>query len=92
MEVLIENPPLIPGNNAFNGTNSYTSSNIMYNMDHGFLRYRTCCNAGDTEIVIKLTSGQDFVMINNVITMLNSELPDATIAIDDLDILCEKSR
>src|SRR5690606_6658779 len=26
--VLIDNPPLNPGNNAFNGTNSYTGSNV----------------------------------------------------------------
>src|SRR5690606_3634684 len=31
--ILIDNPPLNPGNNAFNGTNSYTNSNTLYNMD-----------------------------------------------------------
>ena len=28
---------------------------------------------------IELTSGQDLVMVNNIITVLNSQLPDATI-------------
>ena len=31
--VLIANPPLNPGNNAFNSTNSYTNSFDLYNMD-----------------------------------------------------------
>ena len=30
---------------------------------------------------LALTSGQDFVMINNIITVLNSQLPDATITL-----------
>ena len=30
---IINNPPLNPGNNAFNGTNSITGSNSLYNMD-----------------------------------------------------------
>jgi hypothetical protein len=35
---------------------------------------------GDTSAKIQLTSGQDFVMINSIVTKLNSQLPDATIA------------
>src|SRR5690606_32173958 len=30
---LISNPPLNPANNVFNGTNSFTGSNQLYNMD-----------------------------------------------------------
>lgn len=88
---LIDNPPLNPGNNAFNGTNSYTGSNTMYNMDLDFYDIENVVMPGDTEITINLTSGQDLVMINNVITSVNSELPDATITIDDLGVLCENN-
>jgi hypothetical protein len=37
-------------------------------------------NIGDTA-QIQLTSGQDFVMINAIVTKLNSQLPDATPAL-----------
>jgi hypothetical protein len=32
-------------------------------------------NIGDTSAQIQLTSGQDFVMINAIVTKLNSQLP-----------------
>jgi hypothetical protein len=40
-------------------------------------------NIGDTS-QIQLTSGQDFVMINAIVTKLNSQLPDATLRINDI--------
>ena len=85
---LIENPPLNPGDNAFNGTNSYTNSTEMYNMDLDYYAIEDVVSPGDTSITINLTSGQDFVMINNIITNVNSEIPDATIVIDSLGVLC----
>jgi hypothetical protein len=33
---IISNPPLNPANNAFNSTNSFTASNVLYNMDIDF--------------------------------------------------------
>src|SRR5690606_27455725 len=87
--VLIDNPPLNPGNNAFNGTNSYTGSNVNYNMDLDYYDLTGIVNPGDTTILIELTSGQDHIMVNNIITSVNSELPDATIEIDELGLLCE---
>jgi gliding motility-associated-like protein len=39
---------------------------------------------GDSSALIQLTSSQDFVMINAVVTKLNSQLPDATITIDEI--------
>ncbi|GEQ86679.1 hypothetical protein ULMS_21870 [Patiriisocius marinistellae] len=80
---LISNPPLNPSDNAFNGTNSFTNQNNIYNMDIDTYSIENNINPGDTSALISLTSGQDFVMINNVITVLNSELPDATITIDN---------
>ncbi len=78
---IISNPPLNPADNAFNSTNSFTNYNGLYNMDIDFFNIENYINTGDTSAAIKLTSGQDFVMVNNIITVLNTELPDATIEI-----------
>jgi gliding motility-associated-like protein len=81
---IISNPPLNPADNAFNGTNSFTGSAVLYNMDIDFYNIENNINPGDTSVQINLTSNQDFVMINNVITVLNSQLPDATIVLDNV--------
>ena len=85
---LISNFPLNPANNAFNGTNSFTGSTDLYNMDIDVYNIQNNINIGDTSATITLTSGQDFVMINNIITVLNSQLPDATLSIDDTIVNC----
>ena len=76
---IISNPPLNPANNAFNGTNSITNSNQLYNMDLDIYNIQNNINIGDTSALIQLTSGQDYVMINAIVTKLNSQLPDARI-------------
>src|SRR5690606_1792782 len=81
---ILSNPPLNPADNAFNGTNSFTGSDALYNMDIDFYPISNFINRGDTSATIQLTSGQDVVMINNIITVLNTELPDATISIDNI--------
>jgi gliding motility-associated-like protein len=43
---------------------------------------------GDTSASITLSSSQDFIMINTVITKLNSQLPDATVVINNVATLC----
>lgn len=88
---LISNPPLNPADNAFNGTNSYTGSNVLYNMDMDVYDIEDVVTQGDTSITINLTSGQDFVMINNVITSVNSEIPDATIEIQNVGVICDNN-
>jgi hypothetical protein len=80
---------LNPGDNAFNGTNSYTNSSDLYNMDLDFYDVNGVVAAGDTDIDIQLTSSQDLVIVHNVITSVNSELPDATIIIDQIGVLCD---
>lgn len=85
----ISNPPLNPVNNAFNGTNSFTGSTQLHNMDIDVYNIQNNINIGDTNATIRLTSGQDFVMINSVITVLNSQLPDATITLDEHNLNCE---
>ncbi len=84
----ISNPPLNPINNAFNGTNSFTGTSNLYNMDIDVYDIQNNINIGDTTATISLTSGQDFVMINNIITVLNSQLPDATISLSDVFLNC----
>ena len=86
---IIGNPPLNPTNNAFNGTNSFTGENNLYNMDIDVYTIQDNINIGDTTASISLTSGQDFVMINNIITVLNSQLPDATIQVDLVNLECD---
>ncbi|MEM6720197.1 MAG: gliding motility-associated C-terminal domain-containing protein [Bacteroidota bacterium] len=86
---IISNFPLNPPDNAFNGTNSFTGATDLYNMDIDFYNIQNNISIGDTQATISLTSGQDFVMINNIITVLNSQLPDATITIDQIADECD---
>ncbi|MGB0949352.1 MAG: gliding motility-associated C-terminal domain-containing protein, partial [Marinirhabdus sp.] len=74
-----------PANNAFNGTNTFTNSSVLYNMDIDFYSIENGINPGDTSIAVNLTSSQDFVMVNNVVTVINNQLPDATITIDNIE-------
>ena len=63
-------------NNAFNSTNSVTGSNTLYNMDLDIYNIQNNISVGDTSANISLTSSQDYVMINAIVTKLNSQLPD----------------
>lgn len=74
---------LNPPTNAFNSTNSITGATDLYNMDLDIYNIENYIAPGDETAEIQLSSGQDFVMINCIVTKLNSELPDATITIDD---------
>lgn len=82
---IISNPPLNPEENAFNGTNSFTGSSELYNMDLDYYNIENNIQPGDLSALVQLTSGQDLVIIHNVITVLNTELPDATVSIDLVD-------
>lgn len=86
---ILSNPPLNPANNAFNGTNSITGSNELYNMDLDIYEIQNFIQPGDQTAEIALTSDRDFVMINAVVTKLNSQVPDANIVIDDLFLTCD---
>lgn len=77
-----------PANNAFNGTNTFTDSENLYNMDLDVYNIQGNINIGDTTAEIKLTSNQDVVMVNAIVTKLNSQLPDATIVADNLQTFC----
>jgi gliding motility-associated-like protein len=88
---IIGNPPLNPEDNAFNGTNSFTNSSMLYNMDMDFYNIENNISPGDTSADITLTSGQDTVFVNTIFTVLNTELPDATIVIDNIsgEAICD---
>jgi len=94
---IISNPPLNPADNAFNGTNSFTSSNTFYNGDLDVYDIQDNIEIGDSSVEIKLTTGDfdetgvfraDLIILNNIITVLNSQLPDASIAVDNYFIPC----
>ncbi|MCP4484625.1 MAG: gliding motility-associated C-terminal domain-containing protein, partial [Flavobacteriaceae bacterium] len=85
---ILSNPPLNPQTNAFNGTNSFTNSSQLYNMDIDFYNIENYIQPGDVSASISLTSGQDYIIVNNIITVLNSELPDATISFENIEIIC----
>jgi gliding motility-associated-like protein len=89
--ILIGNPPLNPNTNAFNGTNSFTGATNLYNMDLDVYPIQNTIQIGDTSAQIQLSSGQDFVMINSIVTKFNSQLPDATISIDRALMECNSS-
>ncbi|RZJ68582.1 MAG: hypothetical protein EOO45_14710, partial [Flavobacterium sp.] len=81
--------PLNPSLNAFNSTNSVTGSSQLYNMDLDIYDIQDNIQIGDETADIQLTSTQDFVMVNAVLTKLNSQLPDATIAANDVVLTCD---
>ncbi|RBP30876.1 gliding motility-associated-like protein [Oceanihabitans sediminis] len=94
---IISNPPLNPADNAFNGTNTFTNSSTFYNGDLDVYDIQNNIAIGDTSLEIKLTTGAtddfgvfraDLIILNNIITVLNSQLPDATIVIDEVYIPC----
>lgn len=78
-----------PSNNVFNGSNSFTGSTVLYNMDLDVYDIQDYVAIGDTTAEISLTSFQDFVMINTVVTKLNSQLPDGTVTIDSVNKQCD---
>jgi gliding motility-associated-like protein len=86
---IINNPPLNPGNNAFNGTNSITGSSSLYNMDLDIYDIQNYISIGNSTVEVKMTTAQEFVLINTIVTKLNSQLPDATVAINSVENQCD---
>lgn len=77
-----------PINNVFNGSNSITGSTTFYNMDLDIYDIQNNIQIGDTTAEISLSSTQDFVMINTIVTKLNNQLPDATVSIVNIEKEC----
>ena len=74
---LLDNLPLNPVNNPFNGTNSYTGASDLWNMDLDFYDISNFIEVGDTNASLTFTSVFTR-FIQNVVTVIRSELPDAT--------------
>ncbi len=94
---ILSNPPLNLADNAFNGTNTFTNSSTFYNCDLDVYDIQDNINIGDTSAEIKLTTGAldefgvfraDLIILNNIVTVLNSQLPDAQITMDDYIVNC----
>ncbi len=94
---ILSNPPLNLSDNAFNGTNTFTNSTEFYNADLDVYDIQDNIAIGDTSATIKLTTGDfdsngvfraDLIILNNIITVLNSQLPDATVTIDEFIVEC----
>jgi len=94
---VLSNPPLNLSDNAFNGTNTFTNSTTFYNCDLDVYDIQDNINIGDTSATIKMTTGAlddfgfiraDLIIINNIVTVLNSQLPDATITMDSYSVTC----
>ena len=77
-----------PTTNAFNSTNSFSGETNLFNMDLDVYDIQNNIQVGDTEAIIEITSGRDFVMINSIVTKLNNQLPDGTITIDAINKEC----
>lgn len=86
---ILSNPPLNPANNIFNGTNSITGSDTLYNMDLDIYDIQNSISIGNTSATITMTTAQDFVLMNSIVTKLNSQLPDATVSIDSIEKQCD---
>ena len=87
---VVSNPPLNPADNAFNGTNSFTNSNTLYNMDIDYYDINSYTDIGDNSLQVQLNSGQDAVIINNMVVVLNTEVPDATIEVEPVIGSCDE--
>ncbi|PWH84994.1 HYR-like domain-containing protein [Brumimicrobium oceani] len=72
-----------PANNLFNGTDSFSGSNISWNRDVDKFDISNSINIGDLSATIDVTSLY-LRLISNIITSIPSELPDATINIDTI--------
>jgi gliding motility-associated-like protein len=69
-----------PADNPFNSTNSYTGANVFWNMDLDVFDVSSFIQVGDTEAVLTFTSLYTR-LIQNVVTVIPSELPDTTVAL-----------
>lgn len=84
----VSNPPLNPANNIFNGTNSFTGLNTLYNMDLDYFDISNFINVSDTSLNIEMSS-DEVVFANAFALTLTNQLPDATLAINNVITTCD---
>lgn len=89
---LVGNPPLNPSNNAFNNTNTYTGATNLWNMDIDYYQVGSLINLGDTSMTVHIKTGQDLIIVNNIVVALSSLFADATITIDNITVECNSRK
>jgi len=86
---IVSNPPLNPANNVFNSTNTYTNAANLWNMDIDYFNVGSFISLGDTSMTVQIKTGQDLIIVNNILVALSSLFADATISIDKIDVKCD---
>ncbi|MFM6994526.1 MAG: PKD domain-containing protein [Sediminibacterium sp.] len=74
---------LNPVNNPYNGSNSFTGSTSNWNMDVDSYDISNFISVGNTSATITMSTNA-LRFLSNVITSIQSELPDATISLDSI--------
>jgi gliding motility-associated-like protein len=74
---------LNPINNPYNGTNSFSGSTTSWNMDVDSYDISNFISVGNTSATITMSTNA-LRLLSNVITSIQSELPDATISLDNI--------
>ena len=85
---LVVSNALNPPNNAFNGTNTFSGSTEMWNMDLDQYDLSNFVNVDDTSLDIKITTAADVVFINTIVLSVYSVFPDATLLINNFKNYC----
>ena len=80
---LASGPPLNPSDNIFNGTNTFTGSSDLWNMDLDSFDISDLINETDDFIQVEISSLQDVIMMNTIIT----KVEDATATDTDNDLV-----
>lgn len=86
---IISNAPLNPANNVFNSTNTYTNATNLWNMDIDYFNVGSLISLGDTSMTVQIKTGQDLIIVNNILVALSSLFADATISIDKISVTCD---
>lgn len=89
---LVSNLPLNPANNVFNSTNTYTNATDLWNMDIDYFNVGNYISLGDTSMTVGIKTGQDLIIVNNILVALSSIFADATITIDKVDVTCNSRK
>jgi hypothetical protein len=80
---LASGPPLNPSNNIFNGTNTFTGSTDLWNMDLDSFVISDLINETNDFIEVEISSLQDVIMMNTIVT----KVEDATATDTDNDLV-----
>lgn len=80
---------LNPPDNPFNGTNSYTGSTNLFNMDLDFFDVSSFVNVGDTSATITFESS-NLRILQNAVLKVPTQLPEPTVSIiNNQTVFCE---